>query len=1308
MGFNEPIAIIGMSCRFPGAPNLRELWHLLETGGNAIAEMDAGSDTGRFRELFSGETPRSRACHFGGFVEGIDRFDASFFRISPVEAQLLDPQQRMMLETCWQALEDAGINPDRLRGSSTGVYTGISTDEYRTMVLESARPVEAAGCLYALSGTNMNGAAGRVAFVLGLTGPVKAVDAACASSLVSVHDAVTDLQQGRADLALAGGVYAMLSGRIYELRADSMMLSPDGQCKAFDASANGYVRGEGCGVVVLKRLGEAIADGDRIWAQIRGSAVNHGGAGVGLTVPNTPALEQVIKTALAQADLVSSEIDYLEAHGTGTTVGDPIEINAAAAAYSENRHPDNPLLVGSVKTNIGHLESAAGVAGVIKAAMAIKSGIIPKHLHFQNPNPSIDWDNMPLKIVTEKMRWPHRQGIPRRAGVNSFGISGTNAHMILEEYRPSSKKTIPRPKRRPSRLLALSGKTDGALRGLAKSYLSWLDQETLGESLLADMAWTSAVGRSHFHCRRGIVFRDLKSLREGLEKVAETGPGKRQGSPGKVAFVYTGQGSQWVGMGRELYRSWPVAKEVFDRCETVFRKARGVSLLDVMFGRSDNGEKLGDTAWEQPALYALECALTALWSSVGIDPDIVVGHSVGEIAAAYTAGNFSLEDGMHFAQARGTLLSSTKEGGMAAVFAPSETVTNGVREFNEKITGPGLSVAADNGLHQVISGSIVGVETISKHFESEGIRVRRLNTTRAFHSALLEPVLDKLEASLEDVEIHDPKLTFISNLTGRSVGSKTELDGKYWRRHAREPVAFARSVQEMADIEVDLVMEIGPGRVLTPMVLAAWPESSQAPRALSSLSPPAQGAGEFPEAVAKAYEAGLPVSFEGLFTEEKRRRISVPGYVFQRERYWLEKSKRRQKAGHPLLGVRHESAEGKISYEVELSSSVLPWLKDHRVFGRLIAPGALYGAMAASAALAESGRVSLTDMQLHNPLVFADEDSEDESLTVQVLVSAAEPAGRPIKVFSKNNNGEWTLHMEGKISPRIPPGTAEKVDLESLKSSMSPMDAATYYRARAGTGVELGPSFQTLKGILVAPGEALAEISLPETLQRSGTDMHPLVLDGCFQVLGAARGLGGVQGSTTYLPFCWDQLWLAGPLSEHLLCHVRMRENTQDTPPGIPPEIQSGDISLYDSDGVLIGKLSGHTVKRATMEALLSATTEVDELLYEVIWREQALPPGLIPADFFPAPETVKKKSKLFCRQLSSAGVEPNDRADLLADLERWSRSYALANLDRLGWRRERGKTIKFEDLRRQLKVSEEHRRFVASDAGNACQIWSA
>ena len=1344
-GNGEPIAVVGMACRFPGAPDLASFWDLLMEGRNAVTEGEPGSGVGRVGEIISDSQVQNEACRYGAFVDDIDQFDASFFRISPVEAEFLDPQQRMMLETTWQALEDAGIDPASLKGSRTGVYTGISNDEYRMLVVDSSKPSEAAGSLYALSGTNLNGTSGRVSFVLGLMGPAKAVDAACASAMVAVNDAVSDLQHGKADLAIASGVQAILNGRIYELRAESMMLSPDGQCKTFDASANGYVRGEGCGVVVLKRLSEAEADGDRIWAVIRGSAVNHGGASTGLTVPHTPALEQVMETALSEAGVLPSEVDYLEAHGTGTAVGDPIELDAVANVYGRGREADQPLLTGSVKTNIGHLESAAGVAGLIKAVLAVRRGVIPKHLHFDDPNPSFDWESQPIQVTSTMMDWPHRSDRPRLAGVNSFGISGTNAHIVVEEHLgaedernrehpegPAKAVQAAHPdlthdqaqmegtSPRRTRLLPLSGKSEGAIRELAVRYLSWLEGRTeqltpdgaASDPALSDMSWTAGAGRSHFDYRAGLVFDDATALRDRLGELAEGGRAIEPRTATRIAFAYTGQGSQWSGMGRDLYESEPAAKAVLDRCEAVFQEERGASLLDVMFGRAGANGDLGDTAWEQPALYALECALTALWASVGITPSVVLGHSVGEIAAAHAAGVFSLEDGMRFAAARGTLLSATQQGAMGAIFAPAERVKSEVEALNGSSNGVGLSIAGDNGAHIVVSGPAAEVEAILDRFESEGVRARRLNTARAFHSALVEPALDELEASLDGVKIGSPTITLVSNLTGRAVEPGTSMDAAYWRRHAREPVAFADGVSALADIGVDLVVEIGPHSVLGPMATLAWPEpasghdGSGPPAVLASMRrPPRDGAtteaeSSFIDAVAEAYEAGADIAFEGLFAGEMRRRVSLPSYPFQRERHWLQQARqRRTSAGHPLLGVRHESARGETTFETEVYPSDPAWLADHRVFGRLIAPGALYGAMAASASLAEgSDSVVLEDIQLHSALVFSERDSEDgadeDGRRVQVVLGDTERASsRPVQIFSKGADDEWTMHIEGRVLPDAGlPGAGARIDLEGLKSRLSEADVPAYYRAKSSTGIDLGPLFRTLGTVWSGPGEALGEVKLPEAVGRNELDVHPLLLDGCFQVVGIARNMTGGPEEATYLPFGWGRMWLSGRLPDTLYCHVTMGEEAEpDT--GEQPEVLSGDLRIYDPNGVLLGELTGYAVKRSTPEALLSAIEGVDDLLYEVAWRDRPLESAVLPADFFPSPSGVAAGAQLFTGYLTDAGVDPQGRNALLADLERWSWARALATLEELGWKRAPGDHVDSEELREQLGVLPEHTR---------------
>ena len=803
----------------------------------------------------------------------------------------------------------------------------------------------------------------------------------------------------------------------------------------------------------------------------------------------------------------------------------------------------------------------------------------------------------------------------------------------------------------------------GICLGSTKVVRSISTKSADSESMLSDMSWTAGVGRSHFDHRASAVFHDAESLRERLSELAEADVAMQPRKVSKVAFVYTGQGSQWIGMGRVLYETEPVVRAVMDRCEEVFREVRGASLLDVMFGRSESKEDLGDTAWEQPALYALGCALTALWASVGIRPNVVLGHSVGELAAAQAAGVFSLEDGMRFAATRGTLLSGIEKGGMAAVFAPAEQVRAVVEELNASSNGVGLSIAGDNGAHQVVSGPVADIETILSHFESEEVRARRLNTTKAFHSALVEPALDGLEAYLKGVAIGSPTLTVISNLTGRAVEPGMPLDATYWRRHAREAVAFASGVRAMAEQGVDLVIEIGPHSVLGPMATLAWPDAapgldvSEAPDVLASLRrPPRDSSSPDPEssfidAVAEAYDAGLAVSFEGLFAGEKRRRISLPSYPFQREHYWVGQTKtRRQSAGHPLLGIRHESARGEIMFETEVFPSDPAWLNDHRVFGRLVAPGALYGAMAASASLAEgNGSVVVEDFQLHNPLVFSENDSQDgpdeEGRKVQVVLDDSEQASSTgVQIFSKGPENEWTMHVEGRVSSGATlPDSGAQVDLEGLKAHLSPANVPDYYRAKVATGIDLGPFFRTLGKVWSGPGEALGEVILPEALGRNDLDVHPLVLDGCFQMVGVARNMTGGPGEATYLPFAWERLWLKGRLPDRVVCHVLMSESSQEseTESNDPPEVISGELRIYDPNGVLIGEFSGYTVKRATRAALLSAFEGVDDLLYEVTWRDRDLPPGIEPADFLPSPAEVAARSQLFTEYLTDAGVDP-------------------------------------------------------------------
>ncbi len=808
----EGIAIVGMACRFPGAPDVESFWSRLEAGYDAVssARGDGGPWSGVAGDPAGGE---NAAVH-GGFVDRIDRFDARFFGITPIGARTMDPQQRLLLETSWRALEDAGIDPEGLRGSRTGVYAGVAASEYRDLMLASS-----GGTLNYL-GTASSTAVGGVAYALGLNGPAMPVLLNCAASLVTVQQAVSGLRQGEVDLALVGGVNAVFSAGLIGEMAALGMLSPSGRCSTFDASADGFVRSEGCGMLVLKRLGEAEADGDPIWAVIRGTAVNQNGASAGPTVPNGPAQERVIAAALAQAGVAPADVDYLEAHGAGSVLGDPIEVQAAAAVYGRGRDADRPLLIGSVKTNIGHLESAAGVAGLMKVALAMRHGVIPKHLHFREPNPHLAWDQLPVRVVAEATEWPCLPDRPPLAGVSAFGISGTNAHVVVEGYDGPDGVTprsggAPRPVPTPlpeavsgtapadeapartTRVLPLSAKSERSLRKLAERYLAWLDERGLGpdsdaegsDPVLSDLAWTAGVGRSHFDHRAAVVFADGRSLREGLSAVAGVGAGPVEASSGGVALAYPGRSDGIDGFDPSLYESEPVVRAVLDYLDGELGTIRGTSLLDAMLRRPGPAQVLGDPHWRGPATYALNCALTALWASVGVRPSATFGYGIGALAAAQAAGVFGLADGLRLAANR-----------------------------------------------------------------------------------------DDPESALAGTELRPPSLTLLSDVSGRVVASDEILDAAYWRRQSANGSDRSGDwVEALAKLDIDVVAEVGPNSV----------NSSRRRPPDAAVSPVSVAGDGFPEAVAAAYEAGVGVSFAGLFAGETRRRISVPGYQFDRRRHWI-------------------------------------------------------------------------------------------------------------------------------------------------------------------------------------------------------------------------------------------------------------------------------------------------------------------------------------------------------------------------------------------------------------------------------------
>ena len=726
---DEPIAIVAVACRFPGAPDPEAYWELLSGGVDAIREIpDDRFDVDEYYDP-DPEAPGKIYTRYGGYLESIDGFDPEFFGISPREAVWMDPQQRLMLEIAWEGLERAGYSPASLRGSRSGVFVGVAANEYSQLLgANSVETIEA----HFITGNALNVIAGRVAFALGLEGPAMAVDTACSASLVAVHQACQALHSGDCDMALAGGVNVLVSPASIVATSRARMLSADGRCKTFDAAANGYARSEGCGILVLKRLSDAERDGDPICAVITGSSVNQDGASSGLTVPNGGAQQRLIAATLARAGVEGRDVDYLEAHGTGTSLGDPIEVQAAAAAYGIGRDPNRPLLIGSAKTNIGHLESAAGIAGLIKVVLSLQHEVLPQNLHFENPSPHIPWDSLPVRVVDKAIPW-QANGRPRRAGTSSFGFSGTNAHVLIEEAPPKSavaEDVSPEDgapeqayEQKSVSVLPLSGRSAEALTALAQRYEAWLEAHP--EADIADVCFTAGVGRSHFEHRAALVVDSVQGARELLAGLAENrlGPGAVRGvcgDPPKTAWFFTGQGSQYPGMARELFDTEPVFADTVKQCAEAVDGLLPRPLLEVMFDTDsddsgDAGKTLRHTSFAQPALFAVEMGLARLWQSWGIEPDVVLGHSVGQYAAACVAGVFSLEDGARLMAERGRLFGNLPEGGrMVAVFADAQRVERVADEF------PQISVAAYNGPNTVLSGPAADLEQIVAKLTDDG------------------------------------------------------------------------------------------------------------------------------------------------------------------------------------------------------------------------------------------------------------------------------------------------------------------------------------------------------------------------------------------------------------------------------------------------------------------------------------------------------------------------------------------------------------------------------------------------------------
>ncbi len=868
---NEPIAIIGLGCRFPGAHDPASFWKLLREGRDLVVETP--ESRWKVDDYYdpNPDAPGKLSTRWGGFLDRVDEFDPEFFGISPREAAYMDPQQRLLVEVAWEALENAGQGPRDLASARTGVFVGLTSDEYALLTYRDGDLTRFN--TYFASGVARSVAGGRISYILGLDGPNMSIDTACSSSLVALHSACQSLRMQECRMALAGGVTVVLSPEIGIAFSKAHMMASDGRCKAFDARADGFVRGEGCGMVVLKRLSDAQADGDHVLAVIRGSAVNQDGRSSGITAPSGMAQEAVIRAALAQAGVQPEEIGYVEAHGTGTALGDPIEAHALAAVLGAGRGAGNPLVVGSVKTNVGHLEAAAGIAGLIKAVLALQHEQIPAHLHFQQLNPHIDWGGVPVEIPVQGRPWPKSER-RRVAGVSSFGFSGTNAHVIVEEAPPPPVR--PSACERPLHLLALSARTEPALRELGGRYSEVLEHmpEPVG-----DVCFTANAGRAHFEHRLAVIGSSAEQLRGALLQAL---PGRRVHDREGVrpVFLFPGQGAQFPGMGKQLYDTQPVFRAAVEQCAELLRGELETPLLEVLWGAAT--DLLEQTAYTQPALFAVEYALAVLWRSWGIEPAVVLGHSVGEYVAAAVAGVYSLADGLKLIVRRGRLMQGVAgHGAMAAVQAPENCVREALRGLEQWVT-----IAAINAPESlVISGYEQELQIAEQRLKETGVNVQRLNVSHAFHSPQMGEMEEAFEAVAREIQFQPPRLRLVSSVTGRAVARDEMSQAAYWRRQVSEPVRFRQAMESLRESGAMVFLEVGPGSTLTGL----GQECLDAPEALwlASLRRKREEWPQMLESLAKLYVYGAEVHWAAFDQPYHRRRLPLPTYPFQRQRYWL-------------------------------------------------------------------------------------------------------------------------------------------------------------------------------------------------------------------------------------------------------------------------------------------------------------------------------------------------------------------------------------------------------------------------------------
>ncbi|NUS05245.1 MAG: type I polyketide synthase, partial [Nonomuraea sp.] len=1102
---DEPIAIVGMACRFPGGVRSPDdLWRLVAGGGSGITAAPEGRG---WEESWP-----------GGYLEDAADFDAGFFEISPREALAMDPQHRLLLEIAWEAIESAGIPADALRGTSTGVYVGMMAGDYATRI--AAHGTGGFDGFF-LNGNGGSVASGRIAYTLGLHGPAVTIDTACSSALVALHDACQALRRGDCSTALVGAVSVMSTPTLLVEFRRQGGLAPDGRCKPFAAAADGTSFGEGVAMLLVERLSDARRNGHQVLAVVRGSAVNQDGASNGLTAPNGAAQQQVIQQALAAARLTPDQVDALEAHGTGTTLGDPIEGQALLAVHGGRRPEGRPLLVGSVKSNLGHTQAVAGLAGLIKMVLAMRHGVLPPSLGIDAPTPHVDWSAGGLRLLTEQTPWPET-GEPRRAGVSSFSLSGTNAHVVIEQP-PDEEPAAPGipPAAVP---WVLSAKSPAALRAQAARLLARLDETPVED---ADVAYSLATGRTTLRFRAVVVGADRPALVAGLTTLSAGEPAANlaqgvapaAGRPGAV-FVFPGQGHQWAGMGAELMDSSPVFAARVRDCEAAFAPYLDWSVSDVLAGRP-GARGLDDDEVVHPALFTTMVSLAALWQSYGVRPIAVVGHSQGEIAAACVAGALSLADAARVVALRSTLIRDhlTGHGGMASVLRPAAEVERLIARW------PGrLAIGALNGpASTAVSGDLDALEELLVACAADGIQAQRIPIGYAAHSFHVDRIEDGLRDTLGVIEPGELAIPFYSTATGAPVTGR-ELTARYWFENLRRPVDFAGAVRVLLADGHRAFAECSAHPVLTYGVAELAEDAGVEAAVTGTLRRDDGGLARFLTSLGDLHVKGGHVDWAAAFAGSGARRVPLPSYAFERARYWIEaapaaagdvRAAGLATADHPLLGAAVEVASGDgVLLVGRVSAREHPWIADHVVAGTVLLPATAVVELAAHAA-ARAGSGGMEELILHAPLAFGEEDD----LTLQLEVRQAEDGRRALTLFARTADGPWTRHATGVLMADPADGD-EGSPASWPPAGAEPVDVAGLYERLADVGYQYGPVFRGLRRLWRRDDELFAEVMLPEPAVPAGYGVHPALLDAALHALPAQALMDGADGELL-LPFAW-------------------------------------------------------------------------------------------------------------------------------------------------------------------------------------------